>query len=108
MIFPCIPVFCAWKCERFEEKQTKQVSGGAPAPGQTMETHQKIVERHKKNKKVVDKHYKVVDWEVKYPKNRISCVLRISTKSIQKFLNKMCRIRASNLFFGLSLIFFCY
>ena len=95
MIFLCIPVFCAWKCERFEEKQTKQVSGGAPAPGQTMETHQKVVERHKK---VVDKHYKVVDWEVKYPTAGISCVLRISTKSLQKFLNKMCRIRASNIF----------
>lgn len=99
-IFLCIPVFCAWTCERFEEKQRKQVSGGAPAPGQTMETHQKVVERHKK---VVDKHYKVVGWEVKYPKAGISCVLRISAKSIQKLWNKMCRIRASNLFFGQTL-----
>ena len=77
------------KRERFEQKENETSFLAKDLP---VDKLRRDIKKSWKDKKVVLIHYKVVDWEVKYPKAGIPGVLRISAKSIQKLLNKMCRI----------------
>ena len=79
------PVFCAWTCELFEEKDKRFFFLATDLPwkncGQTVERHPKVAERHQK---VLERHKKVVDSGVKYPKPKFLVCSALLSKNIEQ------------------------